>query len=92
MSKNKHTPAPWRLDKDLILARDGTSPARAHEYSDANEVSANARLIAAAPEMLEQLEQVLEHLRAFNEIEKSSAIGKMIIDIQLVLKKAKDST
>lgn len=62
----KHTPGPWRKQGNLILGYDiGVSIAKIFtkhipgELSGAAEESANARLIAAAPELLETIEQLL---------------------------------
>ena len=55
---NKHTPGPWtlhELDSTRILGKDG---AVANAYAPSHlvtEADANARLIAAAPELLEAL-------------------------------------
>lgn len=52
-----HTPGPWKVDRPYIR---GTGRAIASLESWHNEVedAANARLIAAAPEMLECLEHI----------------------------------
>jgi hypothetical protein len=57
----KHSPGPWRLDFNdgsmRVLAAGGPDPVVAHSLGDASipEYLADARLIAAAPEMLEAL-------------------------------------
>ena len=71
MSESKHTPGPWRLDRHSSYSVEGDHPkwgrmsiASAGTWSsnlvDGEELcltqQANARLIAAAPEMLEALE------------------------------------
>lgn len=65
---NKHTPGPWRVSTPdhtsgatMIQAADGTiicSRVMAHDGSndDIEAAEANARLVAAAPELLEALE------------------------------------
>lgn len=67
---NKHTPGPWQWEKRggafrAIEGPSGPSVAVTEEYAgdawiDVSE--ANARLIAAAPEMLEALIQAAAHL------------------------------
>ena len=64
MSKTKHTPGPWRVQvtghsfvveahthTEVISVDENGNPCRWSEYNEAN-----ARLIAAAPEMLAALE------------------------------------
>lgn len=65
MSAHKHTPGPWCVEGVGIraLVRAGTSGvivAVRHRLS-AQENEANARLIAAAPELLEALENILSN-------------------------------
>lgn len=62
----KHTPGPWKVAEDdscCILAR-GKHIITAHDTdggrSETGRGSRNARLIAAAPEMLEALETILK--------------------------------
>lgn len=61
--KTAHTPGPWqcepfsRYDKSIIILPPGVSV----DYDDVDraEAEANARLIAAAPEMLDALEKIV---------------------------------
>lgn len=72
MSTPKHTPGPWTAG-DIIRAPSKTKYASDGRgicklYSETrkqlvNEQQANARLIAAAPELLEELRRALEFLR-----------------------------
>jgi hypothetical protein len=64
-AETKHTPGPWILDTDNIIRTEaGTCIALAQQGGDGypllsgDEVQANARLIAAAPELLEALQYV----------------------------------
>ena len=73
MSETKHTPGPWRIsggsattvqaDYRAINSEGGVLIARALGYPNSgyfpsdDEATANARLIAAAPELLESLER-----------------------------------
>ena len=69
MTHTKHTPGPWKVQLfDTaweILARDGEAIAlNASAYTDfgvPSEHEANARLIAAAPELLTRLRDHVEH-------------------------------
>lgn len=49
-----HTPGPWTKDRNRIIDRNGEEIARV-SYGQSGFVQANARLIAAAPELLEAL-------------------------------------
>lgn len=55
--KSKHTPGPWRLSGDgVLIAKEGAF----YRIATVREPrSANARLIAAAPELLEALENLV---------------------------------
>lgn len=75
----KHTPGPWAADKlldrsafNIFMPGYCSAGASVHHCSNSStcmgglEVEANARLIAAAPDLLERLEELLEysdHLR-----------------------------
>jgi hypothetical protein len=68
----KHTPGPWRIAADMhgignmpvhgVEAADGTAIANCGKWKGAE---ANARLIAAAPELLDQLAQCLAVMRDY---------------------------
>ena len=60
-----HTPGPWAVSQDALWFAEGPSvrtPARhiARMWGDTPEDQANARLIAAAPELLEALRAIVE--------------------------------
>lgn len=72
-NKAKHTPGPWIYtnwgkdgDEANIRAKDGENTLHIGVVSFRN-VDANARLIAAAPELLEALESILKTLNAVTE-------------------------
>ena len=53
---SKHTPGPWRLDRHSVLI-----PIAPYEWAEAYGGSeANARLIAAAPDLLDALKRISE--------------------------------
>ena len=71
MSKQQHTPAPWKIvpiGKELYIESDTPALVCDMQFdaciSDAEErgVKANARLIAAAPELLEACRDILPEL------------------------------
>lgn len=64
MTQEKHTPAPWVKNGDFIESQDGywicaldTEPIHKIDYGETEQ--ANARLIAAAPELLEAAQGLL---------------------------------
>jgi hypothetical protein len=107
-SKTKHTPGPWTasLDKQP-LAMNGIGNYEVNgpkgivcrtEESCIVETEANARLIAAAPEMLEALEWIFDHvnrLSAQPASENEYGLGKVkvthgvgtVVDAQLIMLK-----
>ncbi len=68
---SKYTPGPWRISRtsgmEIFISHDHDQPNRVPGYfaevrrftSDNEQVEANARLIASAPELLEALELVI---------------------------------
>jgi hypothetical protein len=67
-SEVKHTPGPWRAEFGEAIVVKGADGARVaiatnldrYGRRDTNEVEANARLIAASPELLEALRELHE--------------------------------
>lgn len=80
----KHTPGPW-MAKDQVIRGPGLHPYPTVESQIAdcrqtwecrlsdNEAEANARLIAAAPELLEALRLVLNDNRLMNAMNREQA-------------------
>lgn len=74
----KHTPGPWHVSPTpgTVLVTDNRGIAIVECLDRGTETAnlkSNARLIAAAPELLERLEDVLEHLpsvRYFSELQR----------------------
>lgn len=70
----QRTPGPWSVDSiDQVHAKDGTVVARCerkerHEYMSCEVQRANARLIAAAPDLLEALKVIAQEcqMRGFD--------------------------
>jgi hypothetical protein len=61
----QHTPGPWAVDTDrTILCRNVVGIADIRSWMGAEEADANARLIAAAPELLEALKDEISEVAA----------------------------
>jgi hypothetical protein len=52
---NKHTPGPWSLTKSGVSVDAGKIRIRMEAGGQTDEIKANARLIAAAPDLLDEL-------------------------------------
>lgn len=61
--KNQHTPGPWNASGFNIETATANYLIQGHSMVKAEELRANARLIAAAPEMLEALGRALDRLQ-----------------------------
>lgn len=60
MLENQSTPAPWHREDDWIVSEAGVCIASIASWLDNHE--ANARLIIASPNVLEALEDLVDHL------------------------------
>ena len=63
MMEGKHTPGPWTVGRDYCFGPQGIGVGVIVAACPNHEAQANARLIAAAPDMLEALRRVKEELR-----------------------------
>lgn len=70
MSEAKHTPGPWRLERNVTNYRSGAKSLQVRgldnliaTFPGTDCDAANARLIAAAPELLETLQRIKESAR-----------------------------
>lgn len=100
----QHTPGPWRIENDTICSTDGDI-AKMHFQScrGRNTEKANARLIAAAPDLLRACSQLIEivdqyhadldyaiaHGMEENEDDRLKTIGDMLGDAQAAIQKAR---
>jgi hypothetical protein len=82
-----HTPVPWTVKNGTVftddalsdpVARTVASPSFGYGQTRHDEAMANARLIAAAPEMLEALRFVQEHGAVYPEGEAGQRIRAAI--------------
>jgi hypothetical protein len=77
MKTHTHTPSPWHLGKrggnPAIYGKDGTEVAEIlHGLTP--EWRANARLIAAAPEMLEALQSLAHPMASDEDLQNALAV------------------
>lgn len=87
--QTKHTPGPWSSDWQFIVANDpnGVHPdiyiAEISESDDEGRVAsdeqqqANARLIAAAPELLKALEDALAYMVDYKKCQNEGLLNDM---------------
>ena len=73
MSASKHTPGPWTKDRNIIEDANGNEIARV-SYERSGYVQANARLIAAAPDLLEALRYLVREATANGMLDVEPAI------------------
>jgi hypothetical protein len=90
----KHTPSPWNLGTETLIVRSSNRESHiadcgiSYSLSD-SEMKSNARLIAAAPELLEALEAMLAEMQVWeSELGEHPAATKA----RAVLAKAKGET
>ena len=68
----KHTPGPWIADGSMVVeTANGDCIARIDEFAPDDVVEANARLIAAAPELLDAIHAALEWAAPMKDVPKS---------------------
>ena len=83
MSTAKHTPGPWIATKNADVVAGNTNGLIAdafdglpHYETDKHIAVANARLIAAAPDLLEALKSAMDHIQMLEEgIEELRQLG-----------------
>ena len=105
MSESKHTPGPWKYSayhRSIMggeLSRDGcrihVASLPGHEFKHPS-VDANARLIAAAPELLAAAEEVIRSRLSIGAIQEQGEQGKRHIrhlnELRAAIAKAKGET
>lgn len=92
MSKPRHTPGPWTYTGNVFEAiKDASGEIVVYGLGPGsiNQTDANARLIAAAPELLKALEKVRVYLlqRTIDNPEDQEA-QLALIDVQVAMEKA----
>lgn len=81
MSTAQHTPGPWAYENGVIIQKDGGDfgyqiATIDHEFSDFPKavIDANGHLIAAAPDLLEALQNAVGVLQAFATTSQTAAL------------------
>jgi len=75
----KHTPGPWTVWEEGGVYVDSPTYLVCSVYGPGPAVLANARLIAAAPELLEALKDVMERLVDRHEADESAVKARAAI-------------
>lgn len=92
MRTAKHTPGPWLLDGTYVYQDDATGRTIAdcahNKNRDRAEQVANAKLIAAAPELLDALRDALKALAVANIAGQSLYAAPVTEKIRAVIAKA----
>ena len=89
--KDKHTPGPWIVAEDQVGDNDGNVIADVTKYNEWNTTEgivtnempweANARLMAAAPEMLEMIKEMTELLYEIGERLDNELVSESLMRI-----------
>lgn len=93
-NKTKHTAGEWQTSKtvnDITIHSEGKDVALVYQYSrsvDEEEATANARLIAAAPELLSNCMATLEDLENDNMGKNSETYQMAIENLREAISKA----
>lgn len=92
---HKHTPGPWGIRYDYVVQAQSFDGGRlvpvAQPYGvngDGTDLFANARLIAAAPELLEALEIAQAFMAGFEDDESQAGIQDNLRQIRAAISKA----
>lgn len=93
---NNHTPKPWRVGTGNTVVADSaegthSQPDNVEHYggclvAESIRTEANARLIAASPEMLDALETAEAWLSEFNDNDR---FARPLAEVQTAIKKAR---
>lgn len=80
MSKSKHTAGPWHVFKDEINDGDGLTVARVVRFVPLyrEQSDANARLIAAAPDLLEACKAIVDVCTTAPPVELVRRLGDVV--------------
>lgn len=86
-----HTPAPWHVTRynDLQYSISNHEDGYEEQYINDTEDDANARLIAAAPELLAALENIDDYFQCTGEIDPESVLYGIMQDAHAAMAKAK---
>lgn len=91
----KHTQGPWIVEGTAVFTLHGAyyiaeTEIKGKSFTKSGDVAtANAHLIASAPEMLEDLEYIQKQIQSTPEILDSALLGLILIKIQNTISKAR---
>jgi hypothetical protein len=96
MTRTQHTPGPWHVDTcddDLVYSANGLHIATVGNENQPDqsgeEITANARLIAAAPEMLETLEYFFNIMHDYESSRRKGYVKLALDQARAAIAKAK---
>ena len=98
MSKTKHTKGPWIAEHFTVRAGDTILSDSDCEQEQCDECEANAQLIAAAPDLLRELEESVEAIQEYFDTDWNGESGiddaetimeNILLDFKKAIKKAK---
>lgn len=84
----KHTPGPWRAHGDAVFSPDGCIAICGTDLLTPATNEANARLIAAASDMLAALQYIMGKLGSYHDADDDDAEMHIIADIEKTLEAA----
>ncbi len=86
-----HTPGPWHVDDESYNSIRGAGLTIALVQGDTiGEIAANARLMAAAPELLDALRDCTEHLDSLVALNPKARVA--IVSARAAIEKATDGS
>ena len=92
-TKAKHTPQPWTLinsdDGGYIILSGEKDIAKAESSEQSEEEAANARLIAASPDLLSAAEEAVSWLGEYEDAADSGMAG-LIKELKAAIRKAEE--
>ncbi len=83
MSRNqeKHTPGPWTIQGEYVEALDLDRPRSVCTMAEGRQSPANARLIAAAPDLLKACQQVMLDHRVSGDMDEECYVEPYVIGL-----------
>jgi hypothetical protein len=85
----QHTQGPWVANGNQIHAANKHETFVADVFDQNGDTKGNARLIAAAPELLDAINEAEKHLSGWFMVEDADLVGQALDTLRAAIKKAK---